>query len=98
MGLVRKMKAQLPVPARPTSTMVRALQDQGRKIARDQELSIQDVFYAGDEGGIMCGMELSEDAKEALVVSMTHLQVDLHHPLAKEIRAYQRERMRRLAE
>lgn len=96
MELVNKMKAHLPIQARPTAMMMRALREQGRKIARNQELLIQSVFYAGDEGGIMCGMALSEGAKKALVVSVTHLRIDPRHPLAGEIRVYQRERMRRL--
>lgn len=95
--LVSKMKVHLPIPARPTATMMRALREQGRKTTRDQKLLIQNVFYAGDEGGIMCGMALSEDAKEALVVSITHLRIDPRHPLAGGIRVYQQERTRRLA-
>lgn len=95
--LMRKMEAQLPISTRPTGALLRMLRQQGAKIVRGQELQIQDVFYAGDEGGILCGMTLSEDAKEALVVSITHLRVDPRHPLAQEIRAYQRERTRKLA-
>jgi hypothetical protein len=98
MELMRNMEAQLPIPARPTSRLIRALQEQGSQIARHQELQIQDVFYSGDEGGVLCGMTLSEDAKEALVVSITHLRMDPRHPLAREIRAYQRQRTRRLAQ
>lgn len=55
------------------------------------------MFYAGDEGGIMCDVTLSEDAEEAIIVSITHLRVPTRHPLAKEIREYQQERTRRLA-
>jgi hypothetical protein len=98
MELLHKMEAHLPIPARPTATMVRALRDQGQRISRDRELSIQSVFYAGDEGGIVCALELLEGAKAALVVSVTHLRIDLRHPLAQEIRAYQQERKRRLAQ
>jgi hypothetical protein len=98
MELIRKMEAHLPIPAQPAVTLVRALRDQGKTIARDEELQIQSVSYAGDEGGIMCGMALSEEAKEALVISLTHLQVGARHPLAQEIRAYQVERARRLAQ
>jgi hypothetical protein len=98
MELLHKMEAQLPIPARPTATMVRALRDQGQRISRDRELSIQGVFYAGDEAGIVCALELLEGTKAALVISVTHLRIDLRHPLAQEIRAYQRERKRQLAQ
>jgi len=98
MELLHKMEAQLPILARPTATMVRALRDQGQRISRDRELSIQSVFYAGDEAGIVCALEPLEGIEVALVISVTHLKIDLRHPLAQEIRAYQRERKRRLAQ
>ena len=41
---------------------------------------------------------LSQKAKEALLVSITHLRIDPRHPLAREIRAYQKERTRKLAQ
>ena len=96
--LMRKMEAQLPIPARPTGAFVRAMRERGVKLPRDQELQIKRVFYAGDEGGICCDVTLTEDAKEAIIVSITHLRVPPRHPLAKEIREYQRERTRRLSQ
>jgi hypothetical protein len=98
MELMRKMEAHLPVPARPTSALARSMRGKGIKLAHDQGLQIQDVFYLGDEGGISCNVTLSKDAKEALVVSVTHLRIHPRHPLAREIRAYQKERTRRLAQ
>jgi hypothetical protein len=98
MELMREMEEQLPIQAWPTATMVRALRDQGQRISRDRKLSIQSVFYAGDEAGIVCALEPLEGIKIALVISVTHLQIDLRHPLAKKIRAYQQERKRRLAQ
>jgi hypothetical protein len=98
MELLHEMEEQLPIPARPTSTMIRGLRNQGHKIARDQKLVIQSVFYTGDEAGIVCALEPLEGIKVALVISVTHLQIDLRHPLAQKIRAYQQERKRRLAQ
>ena len=98
MELLHEMEAQLPIPARPTATIVRALRDQGQRISRDRELVIQSVFYAGDDAGIVCALESLEGLKAALVISVTHLAIDLRHPLAKKIRAYRQERKRRLAQ
>jgi len=98
MELVRKMEAHLPIPARPTGAFIRAMRERGVKLARDQELQIQDVFYFGDEGGISCNVTPSKDAKEVVIVSLTHLRVRRQHPLVQEIRAYQRERARRIAQ
>jgi hypothetical protein len=96
MELMRKMEDQLPIPARPTGAFVRTMREQGVKIPRGQELQIKRVFYMGDEGGICCDVTL-EGAKEAVVVSITHLRAHPRHPLAKEIREYQTERTRRIA-
>ena len=95
MDLMHKMEAQLPIPARPTGTYIRAMRDQGVKVKRSQPLQIKHVLYIGDEGGIMCDVTPSE-AKQAQLVSLTHLEINPHHPLAREIRAYQRERSKRL--
>jgi len=98
MELMRKMEAHLPIPAQPTGAFIRAMRERDTKIAHDQELQIKRVFYLGDEGGIACDVTPSREAKEAVVVSITHLRIASRHPLAQEIRAYQRERTRRLAQ
>lgn len=96
--LVHKMEDQLPIPVRLGSPVLRTLREKGITATRSQEFEIKRVFYFGDEGGIMCDVTPSEAAREAIVVSLTHLLVPAHHPLAQEIRAYQRERTRRLAQ
>jgi len=98
MELIRKMEAQLPIPARPGSPLMRMLRDKGTPIDRSQPFEIKRVLYLGDEGGIMCHLTLSSDAKEVWLVSLTHLRIPAHHPLATGIRAYQLERSRRIAE
>jgi hypothetical protein len=96
--LIGKIKAQPPIPTNPTSATVRQLRAQGLKIASGRALFIQQVFYAGDEGGIMCDVTQTKDAKTAIVISLTHLRVTPGHPLSKDIRAYQQQRIRRLAQ
>jgi hypothetical protein len=98
MDLMRKMEAQLPIPAHPTSALTRSMRSKGIKLTRNQELQIQDVFYLDDEAGISCNVTPSKDAKEVLIVSVTHLRIHPRHPLAQEIRAYQKERTTRLAQ
>jgi hypothetical protein len=98
MELVRKMEANLPIPARPTGGFIRTMKAQGVKIARDQELPIKRVFYMGDEAGISCDVTPPGMEKTPIICSLTHIRVKPSHPLAKEIRAYQRERKRRLAQ
>jgi hypothetical protein len=97
-ALMGQMQAQLPIPANPTGALAAQLRSQGMKIASDRVLFIHRVFYAGDEGGITCDVTPTKDAKTAFVVSLTHLRIAPGHPLARAIRAYQRERVRRLAQ
>ncbi|MFL5803977.1 MAG: hypothetical protein ACJ8CR_19810 [Roseiflexaceae bacterium] len=96
--LMGKLEAQLPIPATPTGATVRQLREQGLKLSADRVLFIKRVFYFGDEGGIMCDVTQTKDAKNAIVISLTHLRVALRHPLSKDIGAYQQQRIRRLAQ
>ncbi len=95
MELIRKMEASLPIPVRPTNATIRAIQAQGVKIARNQDLSIKAVFYLGDEGGISCDIT-PPDMKTPIVCSITQLRIKSNHPLAEEIRTYQMKRTKRL--
>jgi hypothetical protein len=97
MQLVRKMEQDLPIPARPTGAFIRAMKAQGVKIARDQEMPIKGVFYMGDEGGISCDVTPPE-MKDPIICSITHIRIKASHPLAEEIRTYQMERKKRLAQ
>jgi hypothetical protein len=97
MALVAKMNAQLPIPARPTSALVRIMRQHETKLARDRELSIHHVLYMGDEGGISCDVTPPGMGQTPVICSITHLRVSARHPLATEIRAYQRERAGKLA-
>ena len=96
--LIGKIEAQLPIPATPTSATIRQLRTQGLKISAGRVLFIQRVFYGGDEGGILCDVTPTKDAKSVLVISLTHLRVAPNHPLSRDIRAYQQRRIKRLAQ
>ena len=97
-ALMRKMEAHMPIPTRPTVGLVRTLRQQGINITRDQTTPIRSMFYMGDEGGIMCDVTPPGSERTPVVCSLTHIEVDPGHPLAEEIRAYQRERARKLAQ
>jgi hypothetical protein len=98
MDLLHRMEDQLPIPARLGTPVARMLREKGITVTRSQEVEIRRVFYASDEGGIVCDVTPTQDSREAVVISLTHLLVPAHHPLAQEIRAYQRERTRRIAQ
>ena len=96
--LMRKMEAQLPIPVRPTGIFVRAMRDGGIKVRPDQFLHVDSVVYLGDEGGIGCAIQLPGAEGTVTVASLTHIRVEASHPLSKEIRAYQIERTKKLAQ
>jgi hypothetical protein len=95
-ALMRQMEAQLPIPAMATPELVHTLRKNGVKIASTRRVQIEQVMYLGDEGGIACRVTFSGQAGNGVVVSLTHLRVQDHHPLAQAVRAYQRERTRKL--
>lgn len=98
MALVERMEAQLPIPARPTSALVRSSRSFEAELDRDQQLEIKRVFYGGDEGGIMCDVTPPGMEKTPIICSLTHLRVSAKHPLGREIRAYRRHRASKLSD
>jgi hypothetical protein len=50
----------------------------------------------GDEGGIVCKLDLGSTVEKAAFTSITHLRFDPRLPLAREITAYQKHRVKRL--
>jgi hypothetical protein len=61
-----------------------------------QACQVKSVSYAGDDGGIVCHLEPGDSGSEVVVVSITHLQFDPRVPLARDIAAYQKHRIKRL--
>ncbi len=96
-ALMREMEAQLPIPVRVTKEFVRVMRPHGLQVKRDQALSIKSLFYAGDEGGITCDVTPPE-AHTAIVCSLTQVRIAPDHPLAEEIRAYQKARKEGIAQ
>jgi hypothetical protein len=50
----------------------------------------------GDEGGIVCKLDLGSNAGMKAFTSITHLRFDPRLPLAREISVYQKHRVKRL--
>jgi hypothetical protein len=69
---------------------------QQRGVAMPASCSVTWISYAGDEGGIMCRLDTGADTANAVFTSITHLRFDPRLPLAREIVAYQKHRVKRL--
>jgi hypothetical protein len=96
MDLMCKMEKELPIPVLATKEFIQAMRKNGVRITRRQEIQIERVLYMGDEGGIGCAVRIPEQEETAVVTSLTHIRVKNDHPLAREIRAYQTERVQKL--
>ena len=97
MALIEQMKAQLPIPIYGSKNFIRSMLRKGVMVTRRQQLQIESVLYGGDDGGIMCALKGIGTADTVIVCSLTHLEIQTQHPLAEAIKAYQRERTRKLA-
>ena len=95
--LLARMRAASPMPARMTPRLLATVQEQDPGTPMAAACRITRVDYAGDEGGIVCHLERGGDEKGKLIVtSITHLEFDPRRPLAREIAAYQKHRIKRL--
>jgi hypothetical protein len=93
--LMERLSATLPIPARVTPEVQMTLQQQ-RGVAMPASCSVTWISYAGDEGGIVCRLEAAAETTKAVFASITHLRFDPRLPLAREIVAYQKHRVKRL--
>jgi hypothetical protein len=96
--LLSRMRATLPMPARMTPRLLATLRDQNPALSPAAACRVTRVDYAGDEGGIVCHLarEGDDESGRLVVTSITHLDFDPRHPLAREIAAYQKHRTKRL--
>lgn len=96
-ALTEKMKGSLPFTVYPDQGLWEIAKSQGDSLTLNQELTVIEVMYGGDDGGIMCVLESRPEQKRNYVSSVTHLRIPPQHPLANEIRAYQKKRTVSLA-
>jgi len=97
MRLVDAMKDCLPIPVYPAKSFVQYLKQENIKIKRDQRMEITDVLYLEDLGGISCSVKLPFKTEKDYVISITHLVPMANHPLRKDIKTYQINRVKNLA-
>lgn len=92
--LLALLQEAIPLPARATPELAAILKTQNIADAA-ATATITAVNYAGDEGGIMCRLELPTN-ENAVYASITHLRFDPRLPVAREITAYQKHRVKHL--
>jgi len=94
--LIAKLNDALPIPARLSPELQVSPEDQNAGTAIPAQATITCISYAGDEGGIVCKLDLGPDVEKAVFTSITHLRFDAWLPMAREIAAYQKHRVKRL--
>lgn len=95
--LVSKLTNALPLDAVVSPQLANLLHDRVPGLEALSRCQISQIHYAGDEGGIVCRLDLAGvNSKEVFVVSITHLAFDRRLPLAREIAAYQKHRIKRI--
>ena len=94
--LIAKLNDALPIAARLTPELHDLLRGQNAGTTISAQTTVTWISYAGDEGGIVCKLDLGPDVQNAAFTSITHLRFDPRLPLAREITAYQKHRVKRL--
>lgn len=95
--LIRKLTEALPLSALATPALIADLSGRSTAAKVTWDCKVTDVIYAGDEGGVMCHLIFDEEEKEQVfLVSITHLAFDRRLPIAREIAAYQKHRVKRI--
>jgi len=92
--LLANLQAALPLPARATPELAAMLKTQNITNTASTA-TITAVNYAGDEGGIMCRLEIPAN-ENAVYASITHLRFDPRLPVVREVTAYQNHRVKHL--
>ena len=95
--LISMLKESLPIEANITQYLAGALKGKSPDITIPKKCNVTNIFYTGDTGGILCGLDIGgAETENAHVVSITHLAFDRRVPLSREIGAYQRHRIKKL--
>jgi hypothetical protein len=95
--LLFKLRESLPLVAMLTPEVIAVVRKQSPVVERSRGYAITRVDYAGDEGGIVCKVDLGPHNEDrALFASITHLRFGQVVPVAREISAYQKRRVKRL--
>jgi hypothetical protein len=95
--LLGKLDEHLPFEAALSPALTDLIRKEAPGASVPRQCQVTWVSYTGDEGGIICQLDLGgEDGSEVFLTSITHLIVRPGMPLAREIAAYQKHRIKRL--
>jgi hypothetical protein len=91
--LVQKLRRALPLTAHGRPSLTAVL---GRSLSSNlmPRVTVTDVFYAGEESGLMCRVDVHGviDQPVVVVAPVTQLAFNRRHPIARDIAAYRKRR------
>lgn len=95
--LLGRLQKNLPFDAGLTPRLAETIRKQAPHSPVPRKCQVTWISYGGDEAGIVCKLDLG-DERGSLVffASITHLIVRPDMPLARDIAAYQKHRIKRL--
>jgi hypothetical protein len=94
--LMARLSEALPISARVTPELATSLRAQTGTVVV-LKCAVISIHYMGDEGGILCKLDFGSNTDKQAFASITHLRFDPRLPLAREITAYQKHRVKRLS-
>lgn len=95
--LLGRLQAALPLVLGISPPLAVTIQEQAPGTTVPRGCQVTRVSYAGNEGSIMCRLELSGgSSNKQFFASLTHLVIRPGTPLTREITAYQKHRRKRL--
>jgi hypothetical protein len=94
--LIAKLQQALPISALLPPNLRETLRGPKFGPVIPTRAAVTSISYLGDGGGILCKLDLGPDVQNVAYASITHLRFDARLPLAREIAAYQRRRVKHL--
>jgi len=93
--LLAALKAAVPFEVELTPAVVKQLQAEKFAYADQTHRTVSDLYYAGDEGGILCRIA-PPDEQRALFISLTQVRMPRTMSLAAAVIDYQKHRVKKL--
>jgi hypothetical protein len=93
--LVATLKAALPFQVALMPDVIAHLERQQNPVTIKPTEAVSDISYAGDEGGIICHIQPTDD-DNMIIVSLTHVRVPRTLPFAAAVLDYQKHRVKKL--
>jgi hypothetical protein len=97
--LMQKLRRALPLTAHGRPSLTAVLGRSRSCVDVMPRVTVTDVFYAGEEKGLMCRLDVQGFADDPVIVvaPVTQLTFNRRHPVARDIAAYRKRRAKAAA-